>query len=70
MLIPKARNFCLSTLYPETYPLISSSSFLVTHLGFSMYSIMLSAKNGSLLYQFELLFFFFLIAWLGCTKVC
>ena len=48
MLTPNAQNFSLSTLYPETYPLITSSSFLVTHLGFSMYSIMSSAKNGSL----------------------
>ena len=45
-----ARDFCALILYPAALPdaWISTSGFLVASLGFSMYSIMLSANTDSL----------------------
>ena len=59
-----ARDFCVLILYPEILPkaLMSSSSFLVASLGFSIYGIISSSNEVTvlhLLFQFGFLLFLF-----------
>ena len=70
-----ARDSCVLVLDPATLPnsLISSSSFLVVYLKFSMYSIMLAVHSDSFTsFPIWISFISFLIwlAWLGLQKLC
>ena len=80
LLYRNARDFYVLILYPATLPnsLMSSSSFLVVSLWFSMFRVfyvsMLLGNTDSLLllFQFGFLLFLFLLwlSWLGLPKLC
>ena len=57
----EVNRFLCINLYPTTLPdsLMSSSSFLVASLGFSIYSIMSSANNFSVTFSFPIRIHFF-----------